>query len=168
MRTSIVPAQITTVEDKIAGNLTLQQLVLLTMPVFIGGLIYAFFPPSFGTTPTKDVIIIVISAVFGITAIRIKGKILLLWAIIILGYNLRPRYHLYNKNDMHLRQTTDSPSGMFEPEEVVETKTDVRHIPQLNTIDLVTLQGIVDNPKANFHIQTTRKGALSVRVTEIK
>ena len=47
MKTAIVPAQVTTVEDKVAGNLNLTQLLLIASPVFVRGVIYAVFPPSF-------------------------------------------------------------------------------------------------------------------------
>lgn len=163
-----MPAQITTVEDKIAGNLTLSQLLLLTAPVFVGGLIYVLFPPTFAVSAIKVSLVAIIATVFGLMAIRIKGKLLILWAIIVIRYNLRPRYHTYNKNDMHLRQT-DTPAIDPEPEQIIEEqdKSEER-VPLLSTLELVNLHGIVDNPKANFHIQATRKGALSVHITEVK
>jgi hypothetical protein len=36
MRTRVIPAQITTVEDRIAGNLNLTQILLLMIPVILG------------------------------------------------------------------------------------------------------------------------------------
>jgi len=34
MRTRVIPAQITTVEDKIVGNLNLMQMAILMVPIF--------------------------------------------------------------------------------------------------------------------------------------
>ena len=45
MKTQVIPAQITTVEDKIVGSLTFSQLLLLLTPVALVALIYAFMPP---------------------------------------------------------------------------------------------------------------------------
>jgi len=45
MKTTTVPAQVTTVEDRLAGNLSLTQLLLLVCPVFVSCLIYVVFPP---------------------------------------------------------------------------------------------------------------------------
>lgn len=59
MKTSIVPAQITTVEDKVAGNLSLPQLFLLSAPIFIGSLVYLIFPPFMGAASYKLVIVFV-------------------------------------------------------------------------------------------------------------
>src|SRR6266576_4782423 len=101
MRTSIVPAQITTVEDKVAGNLGLTQLLLLAAPVFISTATYIVLPPNLGAAAYKIVMMTVIAVVFGLLAIRIKGKILLLWAIMITRYNLRPRHYIFDKNDPH-------------------------------------------------------------------
>jgi len=168
MRRSIVPAQITTVEDKIAGNLTLSQLVLLTAPVFISGLIYVVLPPTFTISTLKISLVTIITILFGLMAIRIKSKLLIFWAIIIIRYNLRPRYHVYDKNDMHLRHM-NTPSTNPEPEQTLESLNEPeRSLPLLSTLELVKMRSIVDNPKANFHIKITKKGAFSVHITEVK
>ena len=46
MRTTVIPAQITTVEDRIGANLNLTQIVLLLASLFIATFIYATFPPK--------------------------------------------------------------------------------------------------------------------------
>jgi hypothetical protein len=42
MKTTIVPAQVTTVEDRITARLTFTQLLLLVTPVFLSGAMFAF------------------------------------------------------------------------------------------------------------------------------
>jgi hypothetical protein len=169
MRTTIVPAQITTVEDKVAGNLSLTQLLLLSAPVFASAAIYIALPPIMNLSPYKLVLMTLTVIAFGLMAIRIKGKILLLWAITIGRYNLRPRYHILNKNDMHLRIAETVQEAL---NEVAPTTTAEREqpspAPTLNPAEVVFLEEIMANPKANLHFKTGKKGGLSVRITEVK
>src|SRR5438045_2898426 len=104
MRTTIVPAQITTVEDKIAGNLGLSQIMLLIAPVFGGSSLFVIFPPFFNYAAYKVVLIAITALLCGMLAVRIKGKILLFWLIAVLRYNLRPAYYVFDKNSMHNRE----------------------------------------------------------------
>ena len=169
MKTAIVPAQITTVEDKVAGNLSLSQLLLLAAPVFIGSAIYIIFPPSMGAAMYKLVILTVLVVGFSLLAIRIKGRILLLWLITIVRYNLRPRFHVFNKNDAYLRDTsTEVLPQDREEQSIDDLGGDHILIPVLSTRETVLLEGIIANPQAKLHFLTDRKGALRVRITEIK
>ena len=109
MRTTVIPAQITTVEDKIAGNLNLTQLMLMVASLFIGVMIYALLPKqaSFSLYKIPSFVIDFIIC-FGL-ALRIKGKIVLNWLIILLSYKLRPSYYVANKNDLYLRDIVLEP-----------------------------------------------------------
>jgi len=53
MRTTIIPAQITTIEDKIAGSLNFSQILLLMAPVLWGTLVYTLFSPVMKIAPYK-------------------------------------------------------------------------------------------------------------------
>ncbi len=103
MRATVVPAQITTVEDKIAGNLTVTQLLLLMVPVFLSAAIYAFFPPLFEFSLYKLILIGAVSILSLTLAIRIKEKIILDWLLLLTRYNLRPRFYLFTKSTTDLR-----------------------------------------------------------------
>jgi hypothetical protein len=103
MRSTIVPAQITTVEDTVAGNLSVVQLILLCAPLFAGGAIFVLLPPFFIGSAYKITLVAVIAAIFWVMAIRIKDRLVLEWTITIGRYNLRPRRYLFNKNDAYLR-----------------------------------------------------------------
>lgn len=167
MRTANVPAQVTTVEDQVAGNLSMSQLALILAPFFVGGGIYALLPPDFEGATYKVVITVVVAVICAIAAVRFRGKILLLWAIVLLNYNLRPRHYVYNKNDTYLRDTP-KPEQKEEP-----AKAEVRQEQELpaNTLsvpDLVKLQDIVTDPKAKLRFLTDKKGGLRVHVTEVK
>lgn len=168
MKTTLVPAQVTTVEDKIAGNLGLQQLLLLASPVFIGGAMFILLPPFVKVTTLKVVLSTVIFVVCASMAIRIRGKLLIEWAVVLLRYNVRPRYSVYNKNDSYLRQAKNDMQEVSENEEqVAKVKKHIPVVPKLPTPDLARLEAVIHDPRANFSI-SNRKGKLNVHITEIK
>jgi hypothetical protein len=167
MRTTIVPAQVTTVEDKIAGNLGISQLLLLTMPIFGGSLLFVGLPPFFSYATYKVVVIVCFAVLCGTLAIRIKGKILLFWGIVILRYNLRPRYYVSDRNHIHLREI----SLEVKPEKTVkeaQPKRTRKLLPKLSTSELVQVEHLIADPAANLRLTTNRKGELSVHLTEVK
>lgn len=167
MRSTVVPAQITTVEDKIAGSLGISQLILLTLPVFGGGALFTLLPPFFSYAIYKIILLTILAALCGVLAIRIKGKVILFWCIALLRYNLRPRFYIFNKNDSHLRDTAP-----VVKEEKTAQPTKVSRlrpmIPKLSTAELVQVESILTNPQANLHFKTNRKGELYVHITEVQ
>ncbi len=108
MRTTIIPAQITTVEDKIAGSLNFTQILLFMAPVLWGTLVYTIFLPFMKITPYKIGLVLLVALICLILAIRIKEKIVAEWLVVLLRYKLRPKYYLFNKNDLTER-TVDLP-----------------------------------------------------------
>lgn len=167
MRTTTVPAQITTVEDKIAGELSLVQLLLLVTPIFGGAAIFVVLPPFFASAPYKIVVIVCIAVLFATLAIRIKGKIILAWLLILARYNTRPRYYLFNKNDTHLRDIPKPEAPQEAVEETEPKKTTRVPLPSLSTAELVQVEQLIASPEANLHFRTDKKGALSVHITEV-
>jgi len=166
MRSTVVPAQVTTVEDRIAGSLGLSQLLLLLVPVFIGSILYVVLPPFFAYHVYKLILIVVLAVVCGLLAIRIKGQILLLWLISILRYNLRPRFFVYSKNSLYARENvTTEQIDAEEPSKVEVVESSM--LPNLSTTDLIRIQDLLANPAANVRFSTTKKGELRVHVTEI-
>ena len=73
MRSTVVPAQVTTVEDRIMGNLGFSQLALLVLPVFIAAAIFAGLPPVMHGSLYKYVASVVVALIMGFLAVRIKG-----------------------------------------------------------------------------------------------
>ncbi len=170
MKTTVVPAQITTVEDKIAGNLSFTQLLLMTTPVFLSGAIFAFVPPLMNLRSYKVIACVALAVICLTLSIRIKGKILLLWISTIGRYNVRPRYYLFNKNDSHLRSEPEEKTKKATPEKSVKQETKKQLIPRKDVPPtvLAQLENIVADPRAMFHFKTTKKGVLSVHIQEIK
>ena len=103
MRTTIIPAQITTVEDKIAGSLNMTQILLMITPILVDTLIYVAFFPQSKINIFKIILMLIITTTFFLLALRIKGKIVLMWLIVLFNYQLRPKYYLFNKNSLYQR-----------------------------------------------------------------
>lgn len=163
-----VPAQITTVEDKVAGNLSLQQLVMITTPIFLGFVLYVLLPPFFKAEPYKIVMITVIFVLFATLAIRIKERLLIQWIGILVHYNQRPRFYVYNKNDPYLRNGYDeTPKTEVVKEEPKKTVSPVI-MPTLPIPEKAALEQIVTDPRAKLVFRTNKKGGLDVHIQEIK
>ncbi len=168
MKVTVVPAQVTTVEDRIAGNLGFSQLMLLATPLFIGGVIYMLFPPLLHSSVLKIVLIATLTFLCWLMAIRIKGKILLLWLVIILRYNLRPSLYVFNKNSEASRdQYRDLLIKEPPAEKVKATARQITPSP-LEIADKVRTLNFMNNPAANVRYEADKKGKLYVRITEVK
>jgi hypothetical protein len=109
MRTTVIPAQVTTIEDTIAGNLTLTQILLLLAPVLISTAIYIVLPIRMAFTIYKIPLIIVFSLFFIILSLKIKGKLVLNWLVILFEYQLRPHLYVFNKNTLFCRELVMPP-----------------------------------------------------------
>lgn len=99
MRTIIIPAQITTIEDKITGSLNFTQILLLMAPVLWGTLVYTLFSPVLKLAPYKIGLVLFVTLICLVLAMRVKEKIVAEWLGILLSYRLRPKYYLFTKNN---------------------------------------------------------------------
>lgn len=169
MKTAIVPAQVTTVEDKVAGNLNLTQLLLIASPVFVSGAIYAVFPPSFEIAAYKIVTMTILICFFTLLTIRIKERLLLMWLIVFFRYNTRPRYYVLNKNDEYLRENIENADEQVEVRSSTIPKETIKSVlPQMNTAERARIESIISDPNAKLSLTTNKKGLLHVSITEIK
>lgn len=166
MKRSIVPAQITTVEDRVLGNLTPYQAGLISLPLVFGVLFYATLPPHFHLKLYKIAIIAGLELIGAILSIRKNDQMLIFWLITRLRYNLRPRYYVYDKNDAYLRNIPEFGPVIAEKKaskEVVkptETKEVTVH-------DAVRIEAIMSDERVNLRFKT-RNGRLHVVANEIK
>jgi hypothetical protein len=168
MKMTVVPAQVTTVEDRIIGTLGFSQILLLIVPVFASAGIFTLLPPFMGSAIYKYVVMGVVAMIFCILAIRIKGKIVAFWLVTILRYNLRPKYYLSNKNVVALRENYPIRKEQQEPEKTSPkaTKKIARH--QLDIPATAKVLATLENPAARVRFETGKKGNLHVRLTEIE
>ena len=128
---------------------------------------YAVAPPNFHLTLYKIGIAVVLEIVGATLSIRIKDKIVLLWLITVLKYNLRPRYYLYNKNDTFMR-----PAIVDEPEKAAEKAAvpaaAAPKVPTLALHDALRVREIMADPRANLQYIARKDGKLNVVIQEIK
>ena len=154
MRTTIIPAQITTVEDKIAGSLNMTQIVILMFPVLCTALIYILFAPAMKLVPYKLGLIGVVIMICLILVIRIKDKIVAEWLGVVLRYQFRPKYWLYNKNDIANR-TIDIPDipdiAISKRNTTKKASSDQKT--EINISDLVRLEQLIDSGKVAVRYQ---------------
>ena len=168
MKVTVVPAQVTTVEDRIIGSLGFSQMILLVVPVFTSAILFAVLPPAMGSSPYKYTIMGIILLVCCLLAIRIKGKILAFWLITILRYNVRPKYYLFNKNSAaHREQYLAKQTKPEEADDKIKLKETV-HLPKLEFHETAKALATIDNPAAKVRFETTKKGGLNVRLTEVE
>lgn len=168
MKTAIVPAQVTTVEDRIAGNLTVSQLMLLVAGLGFATLIYLAVGPRYHMTLVKGVSATFIALVFGSLSLRIRGKIVADWLIILTRFWQRPRRYVFTKNDLQTRMV---PMPLAEPKPVVTTKTKSTKelvTELLSVTDQVKVGDLLDNPALAVRFVLAEKGGIDVSLTPIK
>lgn len=161
MKTTVVPAQITTVEDKIAGSLNFIQILLLVFSLIIGTALYGLIPPKLHLSTIKIAMIIVQFTIFGTLAIRYRGRILADWLIIYLRYRARPRIYIFDKRDI---------SGRFEVKEVLpQGKEKLTGKERLKEGDMNKYDNII-TPKhygTIIAVKPSKKGGLDVEYQEV-
>ena len=165
MKTVVIPAQITTVEDKIAGNFNLTQIMLLMAPVFWTVLVYTVFPPHLKLELYKLPLIFLVTLICIALSIRIKEKVVLSWVLILLTYNLRPKFYLLDKNDSYLR-TLDLPLFEKTKSAIVKKEASQKAIAKdvfsFSIKDLVRMETLLSNPSSTFSLRSQKKGGLRV------
>lgn len=168
MKVTVVPAQVTTVEDRIIGNLGFSQMLLLVVPVFASAALFVILPPFMGSAVYKFVLMGVMAALCCVLAIRIKGKILAAWIILILRYNLRPKYYLFNKNVSTLRENYSTKQEKMEDVPVLVKDRPRPTRLQLDTPVTAKILATIENPAAKVRFETGKRGTLHVRLTEVE
>lgn len=168
MKVTVVPAQVTTVEDRIIGNLGFSQMLLLVVPVFASAALFVILPPFMGSAVYKFVLMGVMAALCCVLAIRIKGKILAAWIILILRYNLRPKYYLFNKNVSTLRENYSTKQEKMEDAPVLVKDRPRPNRLQLDTPVTAKILATIENPAAKVRFETGKRGTLHVRLTEVE
>ncbi len=151
MKQVTIPAQITSVEDKIAANLTLKQLGILLSGAILDLLVFSLIPKAFHLNFIKVILILFFFSISGSSALRIKGEICMQWFFLITKYFFRPRYYVFDKNTAqdikinHIHQATPFPLSA-----------------QSNLFNLKPLNNIVE-----LNLIRTKKG-LHAAVSEIR
>lgn len=168
MRISIVPAQITTVEDKIAGNVSVQQAALLGIPILLGFIIAVVFPPSGQFVAYKIAIVFGLFIVCGSLAVRIKDRIIAQWLKLFAVYCARPLYYVYDKNSTYLRFNGVEEIVVDEVNEAQSVKKPPIITTSISPKEFVRLEQFATDVRAGMRFEVGKKGELNVRITEVK
>jgi len=168
MKQTAIPAQVTTVEDRIVGNLGISQMILLALPVLAAGIIFTVLPPALHASLYKLLLLVPFTTLCLVLAIRIKGKLVLFWIVVRVRYNLRPEYYVFNKNTTTNREFYDVMKVIELSEDEPEKAILRRQRPVLTTAEMVRTLAAMDNPAAKLAFTTDKKGKLYVRITEVK
>lgn len=165
MKTTVVPAQITTVEDKIAGSLTFMQIILLVFSLIFGTVLYAMIGPKLHLSSLKLVLIAIQFGFFGGLALRFKGRIIAEWLIIYLRYTSRPRIYIFTKNDLAAREIILPEIEKPIKQKVKSTAAKTSKNPVRN--EHLNLRGLLESPALAMSIKPSKKGGMDVVLREL-
>jgi len=163
MKTTVVPAQITTVEDRIAGSLTLPQIVLMVMAMVIGAGIYAVVMPKMHFGSIKITLIAIECIFFGGLALRFNGKILGEWLVILLRFNSRPRRYIFTKNDPIHREIIIKEPKVTEAKKI-EIKVESKNTKTISLHDQIKIDQLFNENLVRLSFKPSKKGGLNVEL----
>jgi hypothetical protein len=167
MKSTIVPAQITTVEDRIAGNFTFSQLAVLTAPVAISASMYILLAPKLQLSLVKFLLMAVVFVVICPLAIRIRDKTVAAWLVLYTRYALRPRVYVHTKADPVHRTIGLSNS---EPTTEIETgheKKPAAYVPQ-PVHEQLRIKELLEDPALSVSFEFAQNGGVDVSLTPVK
>ena len=167
MKTTVVPAQVTTVEDRIAGNFTFTQIVLFIIPLITSMAIYVLMPVKMHVSIFKTILVLSQFIFFGGLAIRFRGRIMADWLVIYLRFKLRPRIYIFSKNDLASRDielhTPDK--AMTEKKEKKRKIIHVYNAPDL--AEQSKADQLLENPGLSISFKLPKKGGIDVAIQPI-
>lgn len=163
MRTAVLPAQITSVEDRITANLSLKQVILIVIPIVITGFIYFAFPPINHLSLYKIIFSFLLLLVFLTLSYRINGKIILELLITRGRYERRPKIYVYQKGFSHVNTEVDNTSLKL------RFKISKRHSikpseVKVNYAQIAQLQSLAQEKNVKMVFKPGKKGGLNVSV----
>lgn len=167
MRITVVPAQITSVEDRIAGNLTFSQVLLLVASLIVAGFLYIVLPPHLHLGSVKLVLICLQFMFLGGLALRIRGRIVADWLVLYLRFASRPRIYLFTKNDVTARDVVPlEPKPVAKAAPAPKKITTPASTPSLE--DHARIGELLGNPSLTVRFALAKKGGIDVSLTPVE
>ncbi len=167
MKTTVVPAQITSVEDRIAGNFTFAQVLLLVAALLIATFLYVGVGPRLHLTVWKLSLIGLQFGVFGGLAIRYNGKIFAQWLVIYLRFFSRPRQYVFTKKDLAERNILLPIVKRAKPSQRPKVQV-VQATPALSLLEQLRVDSLIENPSLSVSFELSKKGGIDVSLTPVK
>lgn len=156
MRTTIIPAQVTTIEDKIAGSLNLTQILILMIPVVWTAMVYIFFVPALKLAPYKLILIFLVLTICIVLVLRIKEKIVAEWLGVLIKYRLRPKYWVFSKNNITGRGIVIPELNSSKHTTTAKNKSILKQ-DDINLSDLIKFENLVKSGKVAVRYQFNKK-----------
>ena len=85
----------------------------------------------------------------------------------ILRYNLRPRFFVFDKNSQFNRDLA-KPVFELKDDSVSAEQKPITKLSTPTIPELFSVENLISTPEANFTIKRNKKGDLSVYITEVK
>jgi hypothetical protein len=170
MKTTVVPAQITTVEDRIIGNFTFAQILILIIPLITSTVIYVLLSPRMHLNYGKSVLMVAQFFVFGLLAMRVNGKILAEWLAVFIRFTRRNRVYVFTKNDL-LTRDVETPVMVAQTTKTVAKKQPVKEIATSQPLTLSEKEKIdqlMSSSKLSVKFAFAKKGGIDVSLKPIK
>lgn len=162
MKTTVVPAQITTVEDRIAGSLTLPQIMLLVFSLVIGSAIFGVVAPRMHLGPIKTIAMTVQFVFLAGLAIRFHGKILAEWLIVYLRFRSRPRRYIFTKNDLTSREIIVTEEYHTKKEKIKEPQNIIKKDKPITVLEELNIGRMLEDDSLSISFKPSKKGGLNV------
>jgi len=165
MKVTVVPAQITTVEDKIAGNLTFPQVLLLVGSLMLAGAVYVLMPQRAHLSPEKLAVMLGQFTILGTLALRVRGRLVADWLVLLLRFRSRPRVYIFTKNDLEFRDVT---VAVPEKEQAtIPTQLPVKAVAvPLSFEEEVRMERMLANPSVTVRFALSKKGGMDVSLAQ--
>ncbi len=160
MKTTNIPAQVINIEDHITHNLSLNQLIILIIPLILSFIIYLIFPPFNSIDVYKIILMVVLISLISTLAIRLNNKLILNWLIVIILYLLRPRYYVFNKNQYKKLSSNYNLQDCKKPKKNNRTKINK---PKINKFQTISIDNLTAQKSSNFSFKITKQGKIYVR-----
>ena len=89
-RARIVPAEVISVEDRLAGSLSMVQAGFLGAPLFLAAFLL-LAPPRLVVAPYKVLLVVLVGGFCLPLALRVQGRLVVFWLAVLWSYRSRPR-----------------------------------------------------------------------------
>lgn len=169
MKTNVIPSQITTIEDRVLGSLTVSQALILGADALVVLILYPVLSLFLASLVYKLLILIPIASMGLSLSVRLRGMLLYSWLLLIAHYGMRPRYYAFQKQASRLEnippQSSMSTTSMATPDDSTKTTRPTLCMP-LGIDELIRLEHYLGLAGSREIYKFTKKGRPYVTTSE--
>jgi hypothetical protein len=168
MKTATVPAQVTTIEDRIAGNFTVSQLLILMLGFGLATIVYFFVAPRYHFNPVKAAVMLATVLCIVPLSLRIGDRILADWLVVLIRFWLRPRRYVFTKNDPSTRSLPPSKNMTTAITQIATSKPVSSAIETVSVPDKIRFDELLTSPSLAVRFVVAKKGGIDVTLAPLK